>query len=134
MPSGARRAIAWHSRSASRAPVASACWPAWRWERSGGRASPRRGRSGRRSSGSRTRSTRAPGGKWGKSTSTPRGHDAHGVSQGEGFLLVVGDEDGGGAGVPQDGLDLVPHLRAKVGIEIREGLVEQDESGGRGER
>ena len=65
---------------------------------------------------------------------SPRVHDAHAVSQGEGFLLVVGDEDGGGAGVPQDGLDLVPHLRAKVGIEIREGLVEQDESGCRGER
>jgi len=60
--------------------------------------------------------------------------DADAVGQGEGFLLVVGDEDGRRPGVPQDLLDLFPHLGAKVGVQVREGLVEQDEGGRRGER
>ena len=61
----------------------------------------------------------------------PRCEHAHAVGEGEGLLLVVGDEHRGGPGVAQDGLDVVPHLRAEVGVEVGERLVEEQQ-GGRG--
>ena len=52
-------------------------------------------------------------------------HDADPVGDGERLLLVVGDEQGGGADLDLDPADLVAQLDADLGVERRERLVEE---------
>src|SRR5258705_364651 len=59
----------------------------------------------------------------------PMREDAHAIGDGEGLLLIVRDEDRGGLRVPENGLDLLPHLRAKVGVQVGERLVEEQQGG-----
>ena len=54
-------------------------------------------------------------------------HDVDLVGQGEGFVLVVGDEDGGGAFLLEDGAHFEREAFAQVNVEVGEGLVEQEE-------
>ena len=54
-------------------------------------------------------------------------HHAHPVSRGEGLLPVVGDEHRGRAALAQDALHLSPHLLPHGGVQVAEGLVEQDD-------
>ena len=46
---------------------------------------------------------------------------------GEGFVLVVGDEDEGGAGLALDAEEFLPGLLAEVAVERGHGFVEQQE-------
>ena len=55
------------------------------------------------------------------------------VGQGEGLALVVGDVDGGDSGVTGQGGDLDAQLVASVGVEVREGLVEEHQAHLRGQ-
>ena len=55
----------------------------------------------------------------------PRVQHADLVGDGEGFLLVVGHEDRRRFRGAEDLLHLVAHLRAQVGVEVRERLVEE---------
>ena len=48
--------------------------------------------------------------------------------QGESFVLIVGDEERGGALLPQHALDIGAHARTKAGVQGGEGLVEQDDA------
>lgn len=57
----------------------------------------------------------------------PLVEDADLVGDRERLSLIVGDEDRGGPGGAQDLFDLVAHLRAEVRVQVREGLVEQDQ-------
>ena len=52
-------------------------------------------------------------------------HDPDPVGHGEGLLLVVGDEERGGADLELDATDLVAQLGAHLGVERRQRLVEQ---------
>ena len=56
------------------------------------------------------------------------------VGDRERLVLVVGDEDDGGAGCAEHVDDLAPHARAELDVERGEGLVEQDERRMGGER
>ena len=58
----------------------------------------------------------------------------HPVAQHERLLLVVGDEDGGDAEVDKQAVHLGTDLEAQGGVEVREGLVEQQDPRARGER
>lgn len=51
------------------------------------------------------------------------------VGHREGFFLIVGDIDGGDAGLGAESADLVAHLEAEFGVEVGEGLVEEEDIG-----
>ena len=53
--------------------------------------------------------------------------DGHAVGHGEGLVLVVGDVDAGDAGGALGASDFIAHLEAEFGVEVGEGLVEQEE-------
>jgi hypothetical protein len=56
-------------------------------------------------------------------------HHRHPVRQRERFLLVVGHVDGGDSqGLLQEA-DLLAHLLADLGVQVRQGLVEQEDVG-----
>ena len=55
----------------------------------------------------------------------------HLVAEHEGLVLVVGHEDRGDAEADQQLVDLGSHLRSQRGVEVREGLVEQEDRGPR---
>ena len=65
-------------------------------------------------------------------------HDGEPVGEREGFLLIVGDEEEGDAGLALHGFELGAHLLAEFGVEGGEGLVEEEQAGfedeGAGER
>ena len=50
------------------------------------------------------------------------------VADGEGFLLVVGDQDGAGAARLEDLAHLVAEAAAQLDVEVGEGLVEQQQA------
>src|SRR5205085_11364918 len=52
-------------------------------------------------------------------------HDDDAIAEGDRFLLVMGDVDGGAPEVDVEALDLDAHLDAKLGVEVRERLVEE---------
>ena len=52
-------------------------------------------------------------------------HDGDPVGNGEGFLLIVGDVDGGDAQTPLQLLDDGAHLHSQLGIQITQRLVHQ---------
>src|SRR5690606_29838366 len=54
-------------------------------------------------------------------------HDDDAVAEGHRLLLVVGDVDHGGAEPPLELGELDPHLDAQLGVEVREGLVEEED-------
>ena len=54
-------------------------------------------------------------------------HDGHLVGDGEAFLLVVGNEDGGNAELLLHALNLGPHLNTELSIEIGEGFVQEEQ-------
>ena len=56
------------------------------------------------------------------------------IGNGEGLVLVVGDQDGRGPVLTQDLLDVGPHRRPHVGIEGGERLVQQEQPGHEGQR
>lgn len=60
-------------------------------------------------------------------------HDGDAVADGEGFVLVVGDEDGGGVGGAQDGAEVGGESFAEFFVEGGEGFVEEEECGVWGE-
>jgi hypothetical protein len=60
-------------------------------------------------------------------------HEDDTVGDGEGFFLVVGDVDGGAAGGFADSADFGAHFEAELGVEIGEGLVEEEAIGLGGE-
>ena len=62
------------------------------------------------------------------------GHDGDAVGDGEGLVLVVGDEHGGGAGGDERGAQVDGEAFAQGAVEGGQGLVEQQEPGCRGER
>ena len=64
----------------------------------------------------------------------PVAHHRNMVAHRQCLFLVVGDEDGSGAGGGEDLADLATHPAAQVGVEVGEGLVEQDDGGGGGQR
>ena len=53
-------------------------------------------------------------------------HDHDAVGHGHGFCLVMGDVNGGGAGLPVDLGDLGAHGDALLGIQVGKGLVHQE--------
>ncbi len=55
--------------------------------------------------------------------------DGHAVGDGEGFFLVVGDVEGGEAGLAADAADFAAHFDAEAGVEVREGLVQEEAAG-----
>ena len=55
------------------------------------------------------------------------------VAELHGFVLVVGDADGGGAALAEDGADFGAELFPEAGVEAGEGFVHQDEGGFGGE-
>ena len=57
----------------------------------------------------------------------------HAVGEGQRFLLIVGDEQRGRALVTQKLCHFTPQNCAQLGVERREGLVEQQQVGSRGE-
>ena len=57
----------------------------------------------------------------------PAGEDRHLVGQGQGLVLVVGDEDGGRPDGGQGRLDVGPRRRPELRVERGERLVEQDD-------
>ena len=57
----------------------------------------------------------------------PGVHDADPVGDGQRLLLVVGDEQRGGADLDLDPADLVAQLHAHLGVEGRERLVEEED-------
>ena len=59
----------------------------------------------------------------------PEIHDGDSVGNDEGFLLVVGDIDGGDPEMLLDRTDLVPHLYPQFGVEVGERLVEEENAG-----
>ena len=52
-------------------------------------------------------------------------HDGDPVGDGEGFLLIVGDVDGGDAQTPLQLLDDGAHLHSQLGVQITQRLVHQ---------
>ena len=60
-------------------------------------------------------------------------HHRDDVSDRQRLFLIVGDEDRRGAGLVQDGPDVLAHALAQRRVEVREGFVEQDEVGTRGQ-
>ena len=56
-------------------------------------------------------------------------HDTHPVGDRQRLLLVVGDEEGGGADVDLDPADLVAQLHPDLGVEGGQRLVEQQHGG-----
>ena len=56
-------------------------------------------------------------------------HQRQPIGQGQSLLLVVRNQNRGGAGIAQDQLDLPPEVGAQRRIEAREGLVEKDHLG-----
>jgi hypothetical protein len=59
----------------------------------------------------------------------PLVHDDHPVGHGHGLDLVVGDVDDGGGEPSVQGLDLGAHLDPELGVEVGEGLVEEEDVG-----
>ncbi len=53
--------------------------------------------------------------------------DRHAVGDREGFLLVMGDHDGGDAGGLEHAAQLYAHLGAQLGVEVGQRLVEQQQ-------
>lgn len=64
----------------------------------------------------------------------PLAHDRDMVGQRKRLLLIVGDEQGGGAQATQEIADLFAQVRAQRGIERGEGLVEENHLGARRKR
>ncbi|PYM71811.1 MAG: hypothetical protein DME03_19025, partial [Candidatus Rokuibacteriota bacterium] len=60
--------------------------------------------------------------------------DARLIGEDEGLLLIMGDEDRRRARGAQDLFDLVPHLRPEIGVQSREGLVQEDQGWRRRQR
>ncbi len=60
---------------------------------------------------------------------SPFPHHRDDVAHRQRFFLVVGDEDRGGSGFDQDRAHLSPHPIPLGGIEVGEGLVQQDDLG-----
>ena len=56
------------------------------------------------------------------------------VGQGQGFLLIVGDVDGGDAEIPLHLFQLVAQLYAQLGVQIGQGFVHADDGGARYQR
>lgn len=56
-------------------------------------------------------------------------HDGDAVGDGHGIGAVVGDEEGGHPFGAEDGGDFVAHLHAEAGIEVGEGLIEEEDAG-----
>lgn len=54
-------------------------------------------------------------------------HDDDSVAHGEGFGLIVGDEEHRDVELPLQLLDLAPHTGSKIRVEIRERFVEEEE-------
>ena len=59
----------------------------------------------------------------------PLGHHGHPVRHRQGLLLVVRDVDGRGAGGLDQPAKLLPHVQAEPGVEVAEGLVQQEAVG-----
>jgi hypothetical protein len=60
-------------------------------------------------------------------------HDRRPIAKCQGLVLVVGDEDRGRPGRPQDLLHVAAELRPKGGVEVREGLVKENDGRSRSE-
>ena len=56
-------------------------------------------------------------------------HDGHPIGEGEGFLLVMGDKDGGCALPTKYRLHFPAHLAPHSRIQVAEGLIEEDDHG-----
>ena len=56
-------------------------------------------------------------------------HDGDPVGNGQGFLLIVGDVDGGDAEAPLKLLDDGTHLHSQLGVQITQGFVHQQNAG-----
>ena len=67
-------------------------------------------------------------------SSLPLPHDADPVRHGQGFLLVVGDEQGRGAEPLLQRADLLPQLQPDLGVQRGQRLVEQQYPGLDGQR
>jgi hypothetical protein len=65
--------------------------------------------------------------EWSRELLKPPGLE-HGdaVGHGHGLRLIVGDVEGGGAEALEQGAQLRPHLEAQHGIEVGQGLIEQE--------
>ena len=59
----------------------------------------------------------------------PAGHDADLVGDGEGLVLVVRDQQGGGAGGLQQLAQLTAQAFPQRDVEVGEGLVQQQQAG-----
>ena len=56
------------------------------------------------------------------------------VGQGQGFLLIVGDVDGGNAEIPLHLFQLVAQLHPQLGVQIGQGFIHADDGGARHQR
>src|SRR5690606_36581938 len=56
-------------------------------------------------------------------------HDGNAIGHAQGFLLIMGDVQGGYAGILAELTDVVADLIAQVGVEVGQRLVEQQASG-----
>ena len=56
-------------------------------------------------------------------------HDNDPVCQGDGLLMIVGHDDGGDAQLLLDALDLHLHLYPELGVQVGEGLIQQQNGG-----
>ena len=62
-----------------------------------------------------------------RSARSPLVHDADAISNGDGFFLVMGDEQEGGSDLPLQPLEKALHLPPQFGVECTQRFVEQDE-------